>query len=142
MPERPAARYLPLNRKQRVLRPLDLEHLVDEDHPVRKSFRRSDGVRTYLAAARRHIEELEREEADEQTTKRQHAAHKCAAREREQRIEEAQAEIERLRASKKGDKRKQPQASTTDPTARFMRNGDGGLGRPTTCKLPPMGRTD
>jgi transposase len=31
----------------------------------RKSFRRSDGVRTHLAAARRHIEELEREEADE-----------------------------------------------------------------------------
>jgi len=250
MSERPAARYLPLNRKQHVLRPLDLEHLVGEDHPARKiwrvvesldlsgfetdvravegvagrsahsphllvsvwiyayskrlhsareiarqmehepglewltalrainhhtlsdfrvshgealrelfiqvlgmlaksglitldcvavdgtkiradagskSFRRSDGVRTHLAAARRHIEELERGEADEQATKRQHAAHKRAAREREQRIEEAQAEIERLRASKKGDKQKEPQASTTDPTARFMRNGDGGL---------------
>ena len=228
MSERPAARYLPLNRKQHVLRPLDLEHLVDEDHPARKiwrvvesldlsgfesevravegvagrsahsphllvsvwiyayskrlhsareiarqmehepglewltalrpinhhtlsdfrvshgealrelfiqvlgmlaksglitlncvavdgtkiradagrkSFRRSDGVRTHLTAARRHIEELERE----------------------QRIAEAQAEIKRLRAAKKHDKRKAPQASTTDPAARFMRNGDGGL---------------
>ena len=47
----------------------------------RKSFRRSDGVSRHLAAARRHIEELEREETDEQTTKRQHAA-----REREQRL--------------------------------------------------------
>ncbi|MCH7871428.1 MAG: hypothetical protein IID33_06985 [Planctomycetes bacterium] len=39
MSERPAARYLPLNRNQHVLRPLDLEHLVDEDHPARKIWR-------------------------------------------------------------------------------------------------------
>ena len=39
MSERPAARYLPLDRNQRVLRTLDLEHLVDEDHPARKIWR-------------------------------------------------------------------------------------------------------
>ena len=39
MSERPVARYLPLNRNQHVLRPLDLEHLVDEDHPARKIWR-------------------------------------------------------------------------------------------------------
>jgi hypothetical protein len=39
----------------------------------------------------------------------------------------ALAEIERLQAAKKTDKSKPQQASSTDPEARFMRTGDGGL---------------
>ena len=39
MSARPDARYLPLHRNQHILRPLDLEHLVDEDHPARKIWR-------------------------------------------------------------------------------------------------------
>ena len=93
----------------------------------RKSFRRRDAARAHLAAARRHVEELERQERDEQTTKRQRAAQERAARERERRIKDALEEIKRLQAEKKTDKRKPQQASTTDPTARFMRTGDGGL---------------
>ena len=94
---------------------------------ARKGFRRRDAARAHLAAARRHVEELERQERDEQTTKRQQSARERAAREREQRIEDALAEIERLQAEKKTDKGKPQQASTSDPTARFMRTGDGGL---------------
>lgn len=93
----------------------------------RKSFRRRDAVSAHLAVARKHVQELERQERDEQITRRQQAARERAAREREQRIEDALAEIERLQAEKKTDKKKEPQASTSDPTARFMRNGDGGL---------------
>ena len=39
MSERPAARYIPINRSQQVLRPLDVDRLVDEDHPARKIWR-------------------------------------------------------------------------------------------------------
>ncbi len=39
MPERPAARYIPINRNQQVLRPLDVDRLVDDDHPARKIWR-------------------------------------------------------------------------------------------------------
>jgi transposase len=42
-------------------------------------------------------------------------------------LTEALEEIERLRAAKKGDKRKEPQASSTDPTASFMWINDGGI---------------
>jgi transposase len=40
----------------------------------RKSFRRKDAMKAHLSAARRHLEELERQEAEEQTTKRSAAA--------------------------------------------------------------------
>ena len=94
---------------------------------ARKSFSRKDAIRRHLKLARKHVEELERQERDEQPTKREQAARERAAREQEQRLEEALAEIERLQAEKKTDKKKEPQASKTDPTARFMRTGDGGL---------------
>jgi len=93
----------------------------------RKSFRRKDAMKAHLSAARRHVKELERQEAEEQTTKRQQAARLRAASERERRLEQALAEIERLQARKKTDKSKPQQASSTDPEARFMRTGDGGL---------------
>jgi len=93
----------------------------------RKSFRRQNAVREHLSVARRHVEELERQEAAEQTTKRQQAARRRAAEQRERRLENALGEIERLQAAKKTDKSKPQQASTSDPQARFMRTGDGGL---------------
>jgi hypothetical protein len=63
------------------------------------------------------LRELAKQEREEQTTKREASARQRAARE----------EIERLRAAKKNDKRKEPQASTTDPDASFMWMHDGGL---------------
>ena len=48
-------------------------------------------------------------------------------REQEQRLDEALEEIEQLRAAKKDNKTKEPQASSTDPAARFMRMHDGGV---------------
>ena len=93
----------------------------------RKSFRRKDAVRAHLDAARRHLKELERQEAEEQTTRKEQAARLRAARERERRLENALTEIERLQREKKQDKKKEPQASTTDSSAHFMRHGDGAL---------------
>jgi hypothetical protein len=60
-------------------------------------------------------------------TQREKAARQRAGREREQRLEEALAEIERLRAAKKDNKDKEPQASSSDLDAAFMRLHDGGL---------------
>ena len=94
---------------------------------ARKSFSRAGAIRRHLQLAREHVEELERQERDEQTTKRERAARERAVREREERLAEALAEIERLRAEKKTERDQEPQASRTDPTARFMRTGDGGL---------------
>ena len=93
----------------------------------KKSFRRRGRIEAHLELARRHLRELERQEKEEQTTKREASARQRGAREQEQRLEEALAEIERLRAAKKGDKRKEPQASSTDPTASFMWMHDGGV---------------
>lgn len=265
MSERPAARYIPINRNQQVLRPLDVDRLVDEDHAVRKiwrvvkqldlsrfetetlavegvagrpshsphllvsvwlyaytkglhsareiarqieyepgfewlsglrpinhhtlsdfrvghgkalqelfeqvlamltmkglitlervavdgtkiradankkSFRRRGRIEAHLELARRHLRELERQEKEEQTTKRKASARQRGAREQEQRLEEALAKIERLRAAKKGDKRKEPQASSTDPTASFMWMHDGGVAPAYNVQLTAERSTD
>jgi transposase len=39
MSERPAARYIAIERNQQVLQPLDVDRLVDEEHPARKIWR-------------------------------------------------------------------------------------------------------
>ena len=44
MPERPAARYIPINRNQQVLRPLDGDRLVDEDHAASNIWRVANGA--------------------------------------------------------------------------------------------------
>ena len=111
---------------------LTLERVAVDGTKIRadagkKSFTKRDKIETHLALAREHLDELERQERDEHTTQRQQAARRRAAREREQRLDEALAEIERLRAAKKDGQEKEPQASSSDPEAAFMRLHDGGL---------------
>lgn len=91
----------------------------------KKSFRRRGKIEAYLKLVRRHLRTLERQE--DQASKREASARRRGAREQEQRLEEALEEIERLRATKKHDKRREPQASSTDPTASFMWMHDGGV---------------
>jgi transposase len=93
----------------------------------KKSYWRYGKIEAHLEMARGHLRELAKQEREEQTTKREAAARQRVAREQEQRLAEALAQIERLRAAKKRDKRKEPQASTTDPDASFMWINDGGL---------------
>jgi len=92
----------------------------------KKSFSREGKIRENLAAARQHLEELQREE-QEQNQGRRAAARKRAARERVVKLESAVVEIERLERQKKPDKQKPCQASITDPDAQFMRTGDQGV---------------
>lgn len=111
---------------------LTLERVAIDGTKIRadvgkKSFTKRDKIADHLKLAREHLDELERQEQDEHTTQRQKAAQRRAALEQEQRLEEALAEIERLRAAKKEDKDKEPQASSSDPDAAFMWMPDGGL---------------
>jgi hypothetical protein len=111
---------------------LTLERVAVDGTKIRadvnkKSFRRYGKIEAHLEMARRHLRELAKQEREEQTTKREAAARQRAAREQEQRLEEALEEIKRLRAAKKNDRRKEPQASSTDPDASFMWINDGGL---------------
>ena len=92
----------------------------------KKSFSRRAKIEAHLALAREHLDELERAERDEHATQREKAARRRAARERKQRLEEALAEIERLRAAKKDDRKKEPQGSASDPSAAFMWMHEGG----------------
>ena len=96
-------------------------------HVNKQSFSRAERIRRHLKLARQHIAELEQQEAEEQTTQRQQAARRRAAHDQEQRLTEALAEIQRLQAEKKHDKKKEPRASATDPTARFMWTSDAGV---------------
>ena len=93
----------------------------------KKSFSKNKKIEAHLKLVREHLDELERAERDEHATQRQQAARRRAAREQEQRLEEALAEIERLRAAKKEGKKKESQASTSDPSAAFMWMHEGGV---------------
>ena len=93
----------------------------------KKSFREKDKIEEYLQLAREHLDELERQEAAEQITQKQHKARQRAAQQKEEKLQEALQEIERLRAARKDNKSKDPQASTTDPEARFMWTNDNGV---------------
>jgi hypothetical protein len=57
----------------------------------RKSFRREETIREHLELARKHVEELERQEAAEDTTQRQKAVRERATSKRQRRLEETLA---------------------------------------------------
>src|SRR5208282_3752185 len=65
--------------------------------------------------------------AEEQMARRKVAARRRAARQRQSRLEAAVREVERMQSEKKEDRDSfVARASTTDPEARVMRNGEGG----------------
>lgn len=91
----------------------------------KKTFSRPAKLRAHLQLAREQVERMEQQEVEQNT--RRAAARKRALREREQRLGEALKEVEKLQAEKRRERSKPSQASTSDPEARFMRNGDGGV---------------
>lgn len=98
------------------------------------SFRRAATLDRHLAQARELVAALKREvDADPDASNRRiKAAKERAARERAERLKEAQtalAEIKkrRERAHDNGKEKKEPRASTTDPQARVMKMADGGF---------------
>jgi transposase len=93
----------------------------------KKSFRRKDKIREHMSLARNHLKHLQEQEAEQEKRGRQEAAQERGARERVERLESALKEVERLQETKKYNKKKPCQASTTDPDAHFMRTSDNGV---------------
>ena len=93
----------------------------------KKTFSRAGKIGEHLKVARRHVEQLQQEEAEQEQRARGLSARRRAARERVERLESALVEVERLQAEKKWDREKPCQASTTDADAQFMRTSDHGL---------------
>jgi transposase len=110
-------------------------------HAGKSSFHRQGSLEEALDAARQQVEALKRlaeqegrqtEEGKPRRTPAQRAAQERAARQRQERIEEAMrqcAELQQQReaaAKKSGRKAEPARASTTDPEARNMKMADGG----------------
>ena len=94
------------------------------------TFRRQEKLEAHLRLAGEQVRLMEEQSAqEEQMTKRQVAARRRAARQRQSRLEEAVREVERMQSEKKEDRERfVARASSTDPQAHVMRNGEGGTG--------------
>src|SRR6266852_2826994 len=92
------------------------------------TFRRKEKIEAHLALAREQVRVMDEQAADEEKrTKRQASARRRAARQRASRLEAALREVERLQQDKKHDRKSfVARASSTDPEAHVMRNGEGG----------------
>jgi len=93
------------------------------------TFRRKEKLEAHLVLAREQVQSMNAQAADEEkTAKRQAAARRRAARQRATRLEEAVREVERLQQAKMQDRKQfKAKASSTDPEAHVMRNGEGGI---------------
>lgn len=110
------------------------------------SFRRRQSLHEHLTKAQGLVEQLKQEvDADADASNRRiKAAQERAAREREQRIEQAlrrreELEAERQRRArtnkKQTEKQKEPRASTSDAEARVMKMADGGYRPAYNCQV-------
>lgn len=92
-----------------------------------KSFRREKTLQEHLELARQRIKELESEES-EGVNQRIAKAQQRARREKQERLELALKELEKVREQKKGEeKKKEARASSSDPEARNMKQSSGGF---------------
>jgi transposase len=93
-----------------------------------KRFRRKDKIRRHLKSARDHLAAMGDPDQPPSEPSKSKARKQSAAREREKRVERALKEVEKLSRSQGGKtKKKEPQASTTDPESRMMKHGHGGI---------------
>jgi transposase len=92
------------------------------------TFRRKQKIEAHLALAREQVRIMTAQAADEEKmAKRQASARRRGARQRASRLEAALREVERLQREKKHDRKDfVARASSTDPEAHVMRNGEGG----------------
>ena len=100
------------------------------------TFRRKEKIAAHLEAAREQVRLLNAEaENEEQVAARKAAARRRGARQRASRLEAALREVERLQREKVHDRKTfVARASSTDPEAHVMRNGEGARCPATTCK--------
>jgi transposase len=93
------------------------------------TFRREQTLEKETAKARQMIEELEQEAKQEGAAKtRREAARERAARERMERMKQAAEELRKMREGKASEEEKgQARVSLSEPEARIMKHGDGGI---------------
>jgi transposase len=89
------------------------------------SFRREERLKEHLEAARKQVEAMG--DPREEEPKRKRAAQERALRERQQRLEEALKEVQKVRQTKRSQDKEQARASQSDPQARIMKQSDGGF---------------
>jgi transposase len=91
-----------------------------------KSFRRKKRIEAHLRLARAQVKALE-EVPEEEMMARVVKARQRAAREKQERLELALEELEKIRARKLGaEAKKEARVSESDPEARIMKQSDGG----------------
>ena len=90
------------------------------------SFRSEERVRELLEKAQEHVEAVD-QLPEEESTERMAKARDRGRRERQQRLEAAQKEFEKLEAEAKSKGKTRQRVSITDPEARVMKQPDGGF---------------
>jgi transposase len=111
------------------------------------SFRREQTLAECLVQAEQHLADLKAEhEADPSgDNRRAEASSERWAREKIERVKEAQAELEKIKEQRKKNRvkkgAKEPRASTTDPDARVMKMGDGGFRPALNVQFATDGQT-
>src|SRR5258706_14883842 len=88
------------------------------------SFRREERLKEHLEAARKQVEAMGDPRQEEPTRKR--AAQERVLRERQQRLEQALEEVQKVRQAKRSQDKDQARASQSDPQARIMKQSNGG----------------
>ena len=88
------------------------------------SFRREERIRENLRLAQEQVKAMG--DPRQEGRGKAEAARKRASEERETRLQKALNELEKIRETKKPAEAKEARASTTDPEARIMKNGEGG----------------
>jgi transposase len=92
-----------------------------------RSYQRDATLREHLERARQRVQEMGDPRNEEASSKTKQARAR-ARQEQHQRLERAVQELEKLQASKQGEKAKgKVRVSTADPEARVMKQSDGGL---------------
>jgi len=93
-----------------------------------RSYQGEGALREHLERARQRVAEMG-DPRSEQVSPKMQQARVRARREQQQRLEGALEELQKLQASKCGEKAKtQARVSVSDPQARVMKQSDGGLG--------------
>jgi len=91
------------------------------------TFRREERIRAHLELAREQVEQMGDPRTAEEVSPRVAKARQRAAREKQERLEKALEELEKIRATKSSPAEKgEARASMTDPEARVMKQSDGG----------------
>jgi transposase len=93
----------------------------------RRSYQREATIREHLERARKRVAEMGDPRSEEASPKVKQAQAR-ARREQQERLESALQELQKLQERKSGEKAKsRARVSSSDPQARVMHHGDGGL---------------